>query len=96
MTPARTRRARWTKIQAGSPTEAHELTGAPTIPDTALAEERLYAQARPFLRASKAPSTLRAYRSDWQHFVMWCPSPYSEYRLRKISCHGYSKCNMND
>ena len=36
------------------------------------AEERLHEQARAFLRASKAPSTLRAYRSDWAHFVVWC------------------------
>jgi site-specific recombinase XerD len=36
------------------------------------AEERLHEQARAFLRASKAPSTLRAYRSDWQHFSDWC------------------------
>lgn len=36
------------------------------------AEEWLHDQARAFLRASKAPSTLRAYRSDWAHFVAWC------------------------
>ena len=35
-------------------------------------EERLHEQARTFLRASKAPSTLRAYRSDWKHFSNWC------------------------
>ena len=36
------------------------------------AEQRLHEQACAFLRASKAPSTLRAYRSDWAHFVTWC------------------------
>ena len=29
-------------------------------------------QARDFARAAKAPSTLRAYASDWRHFVGWC------------------------
>ena len=26
----------------------------------------------PYIRAAKAPSTLRAYRSDWEHFAAWC------------------------
>ena len=52
--------------------EQQELTAPRAVPDTELGEERLHAQARAFLRASKAPSTLRAYRSDWQHFVCWC------------------------
>ena len=42
------------------------------VPNTALAEERLHEQARAFLRAGKAPSTLRAYRSDWADFALWC------------------------
>ncbi len=29
-------------------------------------------QAEAFVRAAKAPSTLRAYRSDWGHFQRWC------------------------
>jgi integrase len=29
-------------------------------------------QAEAFVRAAKAPSTLRAYRSDWDHFFGWC------------------------
>src|ERR1700730_8540460 len=29
-------------------------------------------QAREFIRASKAESTLRGYRSDWRHFCQWC------------------------
>ena len=41
---------------------------------SSLAEDRLHQQARAFLRASKAASTLRAYRSDWQHFAAWCGS----------------------
>ncbi len=45
-----------------------ELALPKAVPNTALCEERLHAQARAFLRASKAPSTLKAYRSDWQHF----------------------------
>ena len=48
------------------------LVAAGTVPDAAFGEERLQIQARAFLGASKAPSTLRAYRSDWQHFVAWC------------------------
>ncbi len=35
-------------------------------------ERQLHEQARAFLRASKAESTLRAYRSDWKHFASWC------------------------
>lgn len=29
-------------------------------------------RAEAFVRAAKAPSTLRAYRSDWVHFEAWC------------------------
>jgi integrase len=32
----------------------------------------LQQQAEAFVRAAKAPSTLRAYRSDWDHFRDWC------------------------
>ncbi|MGI4831627.1 MAG: site-specific integrase [Janthinobacterium lividum] len=39
-----------------------------------VSEDRLHEQARAFVRASKAVSTLRAYRSDWQHFLSWCES----------------------
>ncbi len=52
--------------------ESRELVSPKPVPDTTSGEERLHAQARAFLQASKAPSTLRAYRSDWQHFVAWC------------------------
>ena len=34
--------------------------------------EQLAAEAQAFARAAKAPSTLRAYASDWRHFVDWC------------------------
>ncbi len=29
-------------------------------------------QVREFIRASKADSTLRGYKSDWRHFCHWC------------------------
>src|SRR5438105_1765438 len=29
-------------------------------------------KVREYIRASKAESTLRGYRSDWRHFVEWC------------------------
>jgi integrase len=32
----------------------------------------LQRQAEEFVRAAKAPATLRAYRSDWNHFTRWC------------------------
>jgi site-specific recombinase XerD len=32
----------------------------------------LVARAEEFVRAAKAPATLRAYRSDWAHFEAWC------------------------
>src|ERR1041385_9302075 len=31
-------------------------------------------QAREFIRASKAESTLRGYRADWRDFLAWCES----------------------
>jgi len=34
--------------------------------------EQLEEEARAFIGASKAPSTIRAYRSDWRHFEAWC------------------------
>ena len=30
------------------------------------------AKAREYARRSMSPATLRAYRSDWQHFSAWC------------------------
>ena len=32
----------------------------------------LHHRAEEFVRAAKAPATLRAYRSDWNHFSGWC------------------------
>ena len=29
-------------------------------------------RAREYIHHAKAPSTVRAYRSDWRHFVGWC------------------------
>src|SRR5262245_27076146 len=31
-------------------------------------------QVRAFIRASKAPNTLRGYRADWRDFCAWCES----------------------
>ena len=47
---------------------------AAAIPSTTgrTAREVLAAEAQRFVRAAKAPSTLRAYTSDWCHFVDWC------------------------
>lgn len=47
------------------------------IPD-ALAE--LVKRTEGFVRAAKAPSTLRAYRSDWRDFESWC----HRYRLNPL------------
>ncbi len=42
-------------------------------PSQALAPlEELADSARDFAISSKAPSTIRAYRSDWRHFEAWC------------------------
>lgn len=41
-----------------------------TVSDIALSE--LIDQARDYAARSKAPNTIRAYRSDWSHFVAWC------------------------
>lgn len=37
-----------------------------------LSTERLAESARAYVEASKAPNTLRAYRSDWADFAFWC------------------------
>jgi integrase len=50
---------------AAPETAIHDL-----LPATAICQ--LQHQAAEFVRAAKAPSTLRAYRSDWRHFVTWC------------------------
>jgi site-specific recombinase XerD len=41
-------------------------TGADVVPSPSLD------QAREYIRASKAESTLRGYRSDWREFHVWC------------------------
>lgn len=35
-------------------------------------KETLADQARDYIRRAKAPSTIRAYRSDWTDFSAWC------------------------
>jgi hypothetical protein len=40
--------------------------GADVVPSPSLE------QVREFIRASKADSTLRGYRSDWRFFCQWC------------------------
>jgi site-specific recombinase XerD len=48
--------------------------GLPQVRSTETAAELavLHDAARDYIRASKADSTRRAYRSDWQHFDTWC------------------------
>lgn len=47
------------------------LDVAPTTPLPATLDD-LADLAFTFATASKAPATIRAYRSDWQHFSTWC------------------------
>jgi len=35
-------------------------------------QDPLAAEARPYLLAAKAGSTVRAYGFDWRHFLAWC------------------------
>ena len=52
---------------------------APITENTALSSHpEAVARAKVFLRASKAESTLRGYRSDWAHFSAWCASNGAE------------------
>ena len=44
----------------------------PTAQGTVPALAGLAEQAREYVKASKAPNTVRAYRSDWAGFVAWC------------------------
>jgi site-specific recombinase XerD len=53
------------------PLPAPELSVDGPLPPTPTVR-RLQQQAETFVRAAKAPSTLRAYRSDWNHFTGWC------------------------
>jgi site-specific recombinase XerD len=49
------------------------MTAVELYAGSALAElEDLADQARIFIGQTKAPSTIRAYRSDWRHFEAWC------------------------
>jgi site-specific recombinase XerD len=46
-----------------------KLAPAPALPPALAA---VAAQARDYIQDAKATSTLRAYGSDWRHFVGWC------------------------
>ena len=48
------------------------MESVPILPAGVRELDRLEEQARDFARAAKSSSTLRAYRSDWQHFASWC------------------------
>ena len=53
------------------PSRAHALALVPEL----AADDPLYAAAvaaNQFIRAAKAPATLRAYAADWRHFTAWC------------------------
>jgi site-specific recombinase XerD len=55
--------------------QGREAVAAPDTPVEVAVRNPLAAwepQARAFLLASKAVNTLRAYRSDWNHFAAWC------------------------
>jgi len=57
------------RVQGGGMTEIIGLlqeTRTDVIPSPSLQ------QAREYIRASKAASTLRGYKSDWNHFCAWC------------------------
>jgi hypothetical protein len=54
---------------------SHELV--PNVPPAGQSFahlEHVAEQARDYAAAAKAPNTLRAYRSDWLHFITWCSS----------------------
>ena len=45
---------------------------APLQPGQLVGVESITEQARDYIGQAKAPNTLRAYRSDWTDFVVWC------------------------
>jgi integrase len=54
-----------------SPQAAHDLVLVPEL----AADDPLFAAAvaaNQFIRAAKAPATVRAYGADWRHFIGWC------------------------
>ena len=57
---------------AGPALPPPDTIDAPTATDTIALAVSLAEQARAYAQAAKAPSTLRAYRSDWRHFAAWC------------------------
>ena len=46
--------------------------GSLAEPGLARQDDALVARTRAYVLAAEAPSTLRAYRADWQHFSAWC------------------------
>ena len=42
------------------------------VPDRQLLALPEVQKARAFIRASRAPATIRAYASDWRRFLAWC------------------------
>jgi integrase len=53
------------------PKAAHDLVLVPEL----AADDPLFAAAvaaNQFIRAAKAPATVRAYAADWRHFTAWC------------------------
>lgn len=52
--------------------DVHDLATRPPVAEGLATLDDLAEQAFAFAVASKAPSTLRGYRSDWAHFTAWC------------------------
>jgi site-specific recombinase XerD len=57
-----------------SPCDTLKESMAPLEETEALAQcrELVAGEGPNYIRAAKAPATLRAYRSDWRHFADWC------------------------
>src|SRR5437763_10429473 len=53
-------------------TSTTEIIGPIREKGADMAPRPLTEQGREFIRASKAESTLRGYRSDWRDFCTWC------------------------
>ena len=55
-------------------------TAALTAVDFRGSLEPILVKATSYIAKGKAPSTVRAYGSDWRHFAVWC----SRYGLRAL------------
>ena len=51
---------------------AQASTDLVTLLTAVPADDPVAARARAYVQAAKAPSTQRAYRSDWRDFERWC------------------------